>query len=167
MLMETANIMLALGGNKNNTVPKFFVTPSEIAVLREIHGNESVTDIEPTGSVQRSNNAERERLAAVYGAHDGEKFVSRAVNRLFPGAAARVFERIDDLSLDESFFKPTARAKVPNRSAPIIAPSVPDDPAPEDPQDGDDEIEDMPSVEDDEPKRGAARKGGKAKTIFD
>lgn len=112
--MQTANILLALGGDSGNTVPKRGVTAAEIAVLRAIHGNEAVFDIEPAGEAvdegrPRSNRAELNRLRALYGrAMDSEN--NSIVAQLFPGAAARVHETLGELELDPSFFKPLARA---------------------------------------------------------
>lgn len=107
--MQTASILVALGGDLGNTVPKHDVTASEIAVLRAIHGNDAVLDIEPTGDIKRSNLEELSRLRATYGnAKDTEN--KAIVDVLFPGAAARMFATIDELDLDDTFFKPTARA---------------------------------------------------------
>lgn len=102
--MQTANILLALGGDSGNQVPKYDVTASEIAVLRAIHGEDAVTDILPLDAgVERTNRSELARLRARYGAAaDGEG--NRVVDTLFPGAAARVFETIDELELPRTLF---------------------------------------------------------------
>lgn len=106
--MQTANILLSLGGDHGNTIPKWGVTAAEIAVLREIHGDDAVNDVEPVGEIKRSNREERARLVAIYGgAKNAEQ--KPIVESMFPGVAARVFEKIDELELDESFFKPTGR----------------------------------------------------------
>lgn len=107
--MQTANIFLALGGNAGHTIQKFGVTPAEIAVLREIHGEASVFDVEPDEDVQRSSREERSRLLGIYGKPPGSREMS-AVEALFPGAAARLFETLDELELDPSFYKATSRA---------------------------------------------------------
>jgi len=107
--MQTANITLALGGNHGHTIQKWMVTPSEIAVLREIHGEASVFDIEPGDDVERSGREERSRLLEIYGKPPGSREMS-AVDVLFPGAAARLFETLDELELDPSFYKATSRA---------------------------------------------------------
>ena len=65
--MQLATCLLSLGGDAGNTVPKYDVTPSEVAVLRVIHGDEAVKEIRVTGSDDRGNRAERERLVAFYG----------------------------------------------------------------------------------------------------
>lgn len=108
--MHLANAMLALGGDTGNQVPKFQITPSEIAVLRLIHGDESVTDIEPIGEVKRSHKVERQRLMETYGRSDETgKFECKPVDTLFPGVAARLFETLDELEIPEDFFKPASR----------------------------------------------------------
>jgi len=109
--MQTANIMLALGGDLGQTVPKFGVTPAEVAVLREIHGNAAVFDIYPLDEdVERTSREERSRLLEIYGKPPGSREAS-AVEVLFPGAAARVYESFDELEIDDSFYKATGRAK--------------------------------------------------------
>jgi hypothetical protein len=107
--MQTANVMVALGGDTGNTVPKYGVTAAEIAVLRSIHGNEAVFDIEPVGEVQRGHRDERQRLVEGYRSKDSDG--KSIVEGLFPGAAARVFETLDELELPEELFKTTERMK--------------------------------------------------------
>lgn len=110
--MQTANLLLALGGDTGNTIQKYGVTPAETAVLRVIHGDDAVFDIEPTGTVDRTHRAELERLRFEYGIRqpDGSRRAP-AVDQLFPGAAARVFEKFNELELPEEQFKPTRRTK--------------------------------------------------------
>ncbi len=115
--MQTANIMLAIGGDAGTTVPKYDVTPSEVAVLRMIHGDSAVFDIEPTckltGDDKRTDREEIARLAALYGSAKistptGEVPV---MTHLFPGGGARAYQDFDDLDIPEEFYKPTERAK--------------------------------------------------------
>lgn len=124
--MKLANIMLAIGGGRDNTISKYGVTAGEIAVLRAIHGEDAVFDVEPTdddaknenGGV-RTNRQELIRLKAMYGkATDGNGVP--LVEGLYPGAAARVFEEFDELELPEDYFKATGRVKstAPVREAP-------------------------------------------------
>lgn len=126
--MQLANVMVAIGGDTGNTVGKFGVTASEIAVLTAIHGDGSVFDIEATGSDTRTNRSERERLFSIYGrAVDGNN--NSIFNALFPGAAARMFETIAELELPEELFKATSRGDgrqapvEPARAAPIAQPA--------------------------------------------
>lgn len=152
--MQTANIMLDIGGDNGNQVPKKGVTAAEIAVLIAIHGEAAVHDIEPAGDIVRRNRDELSRLREKYGrAKDGEDHSH--VDILFPGAAARVFETIEELNLPEAFFKPTARAVFTQTSEPVAEVPVPatnedegippgDDPEADDVSDG---VEDMPDTE--------------------
>lgn len=102
--MQTANILLSLGGHHGNTVPKFGVTAAEIAVLRAIHGDESVKDIEPGQVIKTSHRGERERLLGIYGAAKTESGAP-IVASMFPGVAARVHETLEELDLPAEFFK--------------------------------------------------------------
>lgn len=115
--MQTANIMASIGEGRSHTVPKYGVTVSEIAVLRAIHGEDAVFDVEPLDAVAlgangrpRTNREELERLAQVYGrAADREN--RSIVGQLFPGAAARCFMSLDELDLPPVLFKATTRAE--------------------------------------------------------
>lgn len=102
--MDLAKCSLRLGGNAGQTIQKYDVTPAEIAVLRVVHGDDAVSDIKWTGEIQRSHRAEIQRLHAFYGSRQPDgAIVSRAVASLFPGAAARVFEKLTELDdIDES-----------------------------------------------------------------
>lgn len=95
--MELANCMVALGGDTGQMVPKYHVSPSEVAVLRFIHGDDAVSEIQVVATVDRSGPADRARLHQVYGRYDGNGYMSPAVNTLFPGVAARLYERFDEL----------------------------------------------------------------------
>lgn len=131
--MDIANVIVALGGDKDNTIPKFNVTAAEIAVLRTLHGSDAVFDIQPIGTVSTKNRDERARLVHIYGNakdNDGKSIVGQ----LFPGAAARVFETLDELELPEDFFKAETRvtastpspvkAAAPTPKAPEIEPAT-------------------------------------------
>jgi len=99
---EVADVLVALGGDIGNTVPKR-VTAAEIALLQVIHGNDAITEVKLIGTVARSQRAERSRLQAIYGNaknNNGEPHIEK----LYPGAAARVFEKLDELMLDDSQF---------------------------------------------------------------
>jgi hypothetical protein len=158
--MQTADIMLALGGNHGHTVPKYGVTAAEIAVLREIHGEASVFDVDPREDVTRSMRDERLRLLEIYGKPPGSRELS-AVDVLFPGAAARVFENLDELELDQSFYKATERARPRAKAAKPVAAEAEDAPV-------GDGVEDEPVEEVDEadeaPAKPPKKKAAPAKT---
>lgn len=118
--MELANCTLALGGDAGNTIQKFEVTPSEIAVLRLIHGTDSVTEIEIIGEEYRTGRHERDRLSQSYGKSEEGVWSSKPVDALFPGVAARLFDKFEELELDDSFYK--AERLAPKKTAPKAEP---------------------------------------------
>lgn len=149
--MQTANIMLAIGGDRGNTVPKYAVSVAEIMLLRAIHGDDAVFDVEPLEALAMdeglpvTNRGELNRLRRVYDAKDADG--NRVVDQLYPGAAARVFETLDEIGLPEECFKPVART-APIKAAPVVKSRAKAKPAPEPEVDDldDDGIKDMPSV---------------------
>lgn len=103
-IFETANCHVSLGGDVLNTVPKYDLTAGEIAVLQMIHGKDAILEIEPSGTVKRAQRVEKARLQSMYGkAHDGNG--NSLLEKLYPGAAARIFQRIDELELASVQFK--------------------------------------------------------------
>lgn len=112
--MQTVNCLLALAGDHGNVVPKYGVTAAEVAVLRILHGDEAVFDIEIADDIDRRNRDELLRLREKYARRqpNGE-VVAPEVNMLFPGVAARVFDTIDELDLPDEMFKAARRAPAP------------------------------------------------------
>lgn len=106
--MELANILLALGGDRDNTVPKYSVTPAEIVVLMAIHGQDAVFDIFPLeDEVDRSNREEMARLIRLYPATDADNRL--IVSTVYAGQSPVLHTAIEDLALDESYFKALTR----------------------------------------------------------
>lgn len=120
--MQTANALLALAGDKRTTVPKYGVTAAEVAVLRFLHGEDAVFDIEIVGEVTRTHRQEIGRLSRRYGRQEGERRLSPAVEALYPGVAARVFESFEELEIPDEFYKAIERKTA--KSAPA-APKPP------------------------------------------
>jgi hypothetical protein len=127
--MKTYNCLVALGGDRGNTVPVRRVTAAELMVLGAIHGgggNPPLIDIEEAEEeAPWGNRTERSRLTAKYGKRDAEG--RTIVDRLWPGAGTQIFERLDELNLPDECFKPTARA-IPaevraQREEPVAAPA--------------------------------------------
>lgn len=119
--MQTANIMLSIGGDSGNTVYKANVTAAEIAVLRAIHGDDAVRDIDPQGDINRSNRDEITRLRSIYGKariDDAAGAKVPVVNALYPGSAARVHEKLSELDIPEEFYKAKERAKPTDKEGP-------------------------------------------------
>lgn len=127
--MQTATITLKLGGDDGNTIQKWGVTPSEVAVLRELHSSDSVTDIAiDKVEIERTNRAERQRLMERYGrGDDNGSFKAPVVEALFPGVAARLYTDFSELELDDSFYAATSRAS-PTKT---IVEDLPDEPVAE------------------------------------
>lgn len=105
--MERAHCMIALGGDKENTVPKI-VTPPEVEILRRIHSDDAVHDIEVIGDTDVSKQQELGRLGYNYGAaadQDNKSYVMMMYpsHTLLPTTFA-------ELGLPETFYKATARA---------------------------------------------------------
>jgi hypothetical protein len=119
--MQTANILLAIAGDKGNTVQKIGATAAEVAVLRVLHGDDAVYDIDVTGDVVRTHRQEIARLTEQYGRQEGERRTSRVVESLYPGAAARVFETFEELEIPEEFYAVDRR-----KPAPAAAPAADD-----------------------------------------
>lgn len=118
--MQTASIMLALAGDGGNTVPKYYVTPAEVAVLQHIHGSDAVSEIAIAGDVKRSNREERTRLLEKYGRNEDGRWQSPAVDALFPGVAARVFETFREMELPRELF--AAKRNAPEDDADDVDP---------------------------------------------
>lgn len=119
--MQIANVIVDLAGDMLNSVPKFGVTPAEVAVLRAIHGESAVHTIEIVGSANVSGSAEIARLRDAYGKRedsDGAKIMSS----LFPGIGARAPENFADLNLDASLFAEASGAPAAPTAAPTKTP---------------------------------------------
>lgn len=64
--MKLYSCKINLKGSLLNQVIKSEVTAAEIVLLRAIHGNDAVNDIRHTANVNRTDRAERARLAGRY-----------------------------------------------------------------------------------------------------
>ena len=106
--MQTANCLVHIGGDSGTSVPKYQITAAEIAVLRAIHGPDSITDVEPTDDIERSDRAEIARLHEIYSRPDAK---DGPVHTLFPGSAARVYQTLAELEIPEDFYKAESRVK--------------------------------------------------------
>lgn len=118
--MDYVNVMVAIGGDLNNTVPKFFVPVSEIPVLAAIHGPDALTEFEqceaPEDADDLDNGEEMQRLRSIYGrAEDGDG--NLILRQVYPGAGAKVVTSIGDLDIPEGAMKVTERASVKKTEA--------------------------------------------------
>lgn len=124
--MQTASLLLALGGDGTMTVPKYGVTPAEVLLLQAIHGDEAVTDIDiqpeeakygedVDNTHKRTSREERARLFGQYAkvTPDGGMQL-RQLDALFPGVAAKLPETFAEIDLDDAFYKAQGR-KTPEK----------------------------------------------------
>lgn len=122
--MDILNAHVALGGDSGNTVPKYGITAAEAAVLRAIHGEEGLREIEVTGQAEVSLSDERERLITKYRARDEDgNFI---VERLYPGANARLHETVEQLGVPDEFMK-ADRTPKKKPTKKVAAPAAPED----------------------------------------
>lgn len=103
--LETASILLALGGDQGNTVPKYGVTPAELMVLRQLHGEDAITEIKVLDEVSEvTNRQEVGRLREIYARREGDNTVAREVDMLFPGIGAHVPSKFSELELPDELY---------------------------------------------------------------
>lgn len=96
--MQTATILLNIGGDTAAQISKYNVTPSEVRVLQVIHGDDAVSDIAiNTDEEKRTSRQERQRLTEIYSQRQPDGATrAPAVDMLFPGEAARLYETFDE-----------------------------------------------------------------------
>ena len=123
MKIKTYNVNVALRGELGSVVPKIGVTPAEIAMLFNIHGDVSVSQIAESGSIDGNSESERDRLGKIY---KDEKVVS-----MF-GPYGALPTDISEVRIQESLFadKPPApkkKASAKKKKAASVARNVVDD----------------------------------------
>lgn len=69
--MQIVNCTVAIGGEAGMTVLKERVSVAEILVLRAIHGEDAVRNIEVIDDIDTDSNEERQRLALIYKMPEG------------------------------------------------------------------------------------------------
>lgn len=94
--MQVCNCTVAIGGEAGMTVVKSFVTIPEIMVLRAIHGEDAVRNIEVLSNEDINSNQERERLMSVYKMPEG--IVKETL-----GATGPLPKTIDDSGIGDEF----------------------------------------------------------------
>jgi hypothetical protein len=94
--MQVCNCTVAIAGEAGMTVAKSGVTIAELLVLRAMHGDDAVRNVEITGTVDVSAPEERERLALIY-----RKPPTLVRDTL--GAQGSLPKTIDDTNFPEDF----------------------------------------------------------------
>ena len=118
--MQLLDGLLALGGDRRNTVPLDAITVAEARALQAIHGDDAVHDVQPLDRhVAVRPRDELARLAAKYKGKDEDGRL--IVATLFPNGSGMP-QTVEDLGLDESLFRVLSRvtaATAVKRTAPI------------------------------------------------
>lgn len=141
--MEIANCEIRLGGDVLNSTIKQEVTPSELMLLKGIHGEDSIVNIEITGTVKRPYREEFERLKSIYrdakNTNNEEVFKSIFPNDFVSALPVEFSDIGVDIEVnldDESGGKRRGRPPKEKKSAVVpfaskqIAPGIPDLPVP-------------------------------------
>jgi hypothetical protein len=117
--MLYVNCDVRLAGDNNNIVSKKNVSVAEVALLRQIHGADAVTNIQSTGRTDTiSATKERERLKALY--------KPELVMAVFPGVMPQLPARLEDIEVpseeDDGDAQPAARRGRPPKAAETATP---------------------------------------------
>ena len=109
--MQVCNCSVHIGGEAGMSVVKNFVTVPEIMVLRAIHGEDAVRNIEVTSNEDIDSNEERNRLLSIY-------LMPEGVVKDTLGATGPLPKTIDESGIgDEFVISKTAPKKVKKASA--------------------------------------------------
>lgn len=91
MQRVTCEVKLASDTQTVNTVIKSGVSPAEIVILLDLHGEGSVINIKPNSMDKVPHGQERERLCGIYGLH--------VVDRIFPGQFSKLPVTLSDIQI--------------------------------------------------------------------
>jgi len=110
--MEHHTACLAIGGDISHVIVKEFVTPAEIVLLRQIHGDHAVTNIRPTGAFDHDGDAERNLLGEIYDDATVEQVFGKYGDVPASLAAAKIEDSyMDQVWLTQNKAKPKKAAK--------------------------------------------------------
>lgn len=107
--MQICNCSVAVGGEAGMTVYKERVTVAEMAILRAVHGEDAVRNIEVIADEKIDSNEERARLASIYKNPEG------IVRNTF-GAVGPLPKTLEDAGIDDEFVISSAVPKAPAKS---------------------------------------------------
>jgi hypothetical protein len=102
--MQLCNITVAIGGEAGMTVHKERVTVPEIMILRAVHGEDAVRNIEVIEDADIDASEERSRLGAVY--KNPETIVRDVL-----GAHGNLPKTLDEAGIDDEFIVSNSVAK--------------------------------------------------------
>lgn len=101
--MQTAVILVLLKGNVQHSVPVYATAPESL-IIKNLHGEGSISSVSISGQVKRSSAEEAARLRAEYGPDEFAK--------AFPGANPKLPETFAEIGLvvEEPETKPAKKA---------------------------------------------------------
>lgn len=102
--MQLSNITVAIGGEAGMTVHKERVTVPEIMILRAVHGEDAVRNIEVIEDADVDSADERTRLGSIYKAPEG-------VVREVLGAHGSMPQTLDEAGISDEFIISNSAAK--------------------------------------------------------
>ncbi len=110
--MQIVNCTVAIDGEAGMTVAKSNITVAELLVLRALHGDDAVRNVEVTDDIRVSAAEERERLNLIYTAPPG-------IVRDVLGAQGSLPELLDETNFPEDFIlsAPPKKGGRPKRAA--------------------------------------------------
>jgi hypothetical protein len=101
--MQIVNCDVHLGGDRNHVVPKTGVTVAEIEILRVLHGEDSVVNINPTKQDTRKHAEELDRLRKTYKRKlpgPDSKGSKNIVDTVYPGPRPNLPATLKDIGVD-------------------------------------------------------------------
>lgn len=102
--MQLCNITVAIGGDAGMTVHKERVTVPEILILRAVHGDDAVRNIEVIEDADIESTEERQRLGAVYKNPEG-------VVKDVLGPTGALPKTLEEAGIDDEFIVSNTVAK--------------------------------------------------------
>jgi hypothetical protein len=88
--MQIALAEILLNGNLQHSTVRVVSAP-EVAILREIHGNDAIINLSEVNSVRRSPAEELDRLKLYYGPD--------VVSKVFPGSMPKLPTSLEDVGI--------------------------------------------------------------------
>ena len=116
--MQICNCTVAIGGEAGMTVYKERVTVPELAILRVVHGEDAVRNIEVIGDEDVESSEERSRLTAIYTNPEG------VVRDAF-GAVGPLPKTLDDAGISDEFVISNSAAKTKRKAKASAAEELP------------------------------------------
>jgi hypothetical protein len=112
--MQVVTCEIHLAGDRNHVVVKTGVTVAEIEILRVIHGNDAVLNIQPTKQDTRKHAEELDRLRRVYKRRmpgSDSKGTKNIVDVVYPGPRPNLPATLKDIGVEYPTEAAQARTK--------------------------------------------------------